>query len=395
MKKIAVVTATRAEYGLLSPVIKELRKYEDNQFVTELIVTGTHLSEKYGFTIHEIEKSGDRIDHKIIIPVKSDNEFDISCNQAETLVKFTELFCTENYDAVVLLGDRYETLAVAVAAGNTRTPIFHLCGGDTTEGALDEWIRHSITKISYLHFVTNEDSRRRVIQLGEDPSRVFNFGSTSIDNILTAADMEKVDALNSIGMNDCKYALCTYHPVTMEHTGVDAQICDFLKAIKAFPEIQFIVTKSNADQGGARINELLDEAESNIQNLHVFTSLGIRRYLSLMKYADFVLGNSSSGIIETPAFKIPTVNIGDRQRGRLQSGSIINCGSETEAIIQGIKKALSKEFIEISKDVTSPYGDGNSASCIAEKIVATVMTGSIDLKKKFYDLKYMTDDGDI
>lgn len=392
MKKIAVVTATRAEYGLLSPVIKALRKYEDNQFKTELIVTGTHLSKKYGLTIQEIEKSGDRVDHRIQIPVKSDNEYDISCNQAEALVKFTELFRAEKYDAVVLLGDRYETLAVAVAAGNTRTPVFHLCGGDTTEGALDEWIRHSITKISYLHFVTNEDSRRRVVQMGEAPTRVFNFGSTSIDNILTAADLDKSSALESIGMKDCKYAICTYHPVTMENIGVDSQIHNFLRAIKAFPDIQFIVTKSNADQGGARINDLLDDAENDVQNLHVFTSLGIRRYLSLMKYAAFVLGNSSSGIIEAPAFKIPTVNIGDRQRGRLQSESIINCGSETEKIIKGIKTALSKEFLEKCKDVVSPYGDGNASLRIAEKIFYTVMAGNIDLKKKFYNLPYVTYD---
>ena len=188
MKKIAVVTATRAEYGLLSPVIKGLRKHENDDLRIELIVTGTHLSESYGLTIKEID---DRIDHQIPISVKSDSEADISANQAETLIKFTELFLNEHYHAVILLGDRYETLAIAIAAGNTRTPVFHLCGGDTTEGALDEWIRHSITKISYLHFVTNDVSRRRVIQLGEDPSRVFNYGSTSIDNILTVADMNK------------------------------------------------------------------------------------------------------------------------------------------------------------------------------------------------------------
>lgn len=202
MKKVAVVTATRAEYGLLLPVISELRRHESNELKIELIVTGTHLSENYGMTIDEIDV---RIDHKIIIPVKSDTESDISSNQVEVLIRFTELFIEEHYNAIILLGDRYETLAVAIAAGNTRTPIFHLCGGDTTEGALDEWIRHSITKISYLHFVTNEESRKRVIQLGEDPSRVYNYGSTSIDNILTVADMGKAEALDSVGLSDCQY----------------------------------------------------------------------------------------------------------------------------------------------------------------------------------------------
>lgn len=384
MKKIAIVTATRAEYGLLSPLIREIRKCECEELRVDLIVTGTHLSEKYGRTIEEIS---DRIDYQIPISVASESEMDISFNQAEALVKFTELFLNEKYDAVMLLGDRYETLSIAIAAGNTRTPIFHLCGGDTTEGALDEWIRHSITKMSYLHFVTNEESRKRVIQLGENPSRVFNYGSTSIDNILTVADMSKEEALESIGLNDCQYAVCTYHPVTMEGGFVDEQIAEFLEAIKTFTDIQFIVTKSNADQGGARINELLDQAEEQIENLHVFTSLGIRRYLSLMKYAEFVLGNSSSGIIETPAFQVPTVNLGDRQKGRLQSESIINCGTTTEKIVEAIKQALSAEHHQVCEKVISPYGDGHAAERIANKSVEIVLTGNIDLKKNFYDLK--------
>ncbi len=384
MKRIAVITATRAEYGLLTPVIKELRKHENEELKVDLIVTGTHLSEQYGMTVNEID---DRIDYQIPIPVKSDSAIDISNNQAQALIKFTELFEQNKYDAVVLLGDRYETLAIAIAAGNTNTPVFHICGGDTTEGAIDEWIRHSITKISYLHFPTSEDSYRRVVQLGEDPSRVFNYGSTSIDNIMRVADMSKAEALDSVGLSDCRYALCTYHPVTIGSESLDDQIKEFLAAIKAFPVIRFIVTKSNADLGGARINELLDEAEKETQNLSVYTSLGIRRYLSLMKYAEFVLGNSSSGIIETPAFHVPTVNIGDRQRGRLQSASIINCNSDKDSIIAAIEVALSSEHKAICRDVVSPYGDGHASERIAEKSVELVMSGSINLKKKFYDLK--------
>lgn len=383
MKKIAVVTATRAEYGLLSPVIKELRKHEGSNLKIDLVVTGTHLSEQYGMTINEIT---DRIDHTIPVSIKSDTELNISENQAEVLVKFTELFLSEHYSAVILLGDRYETLAIAIAAGNTRTPVFHLCGGDTTEGAIDEWIRHSITKISYLHFVTNEESKKRVIRLGEDPSRVFNYGSTSIDNILTVADLSKSEALESIGLFDCAYALCTYHPVTMEGGSVDRQIDEFLNAIKAFPNIQFIVTKSNADQGGARINKLLDGAEKSIENLHVYTSLGVRRYLSLMKYSEFVLGNSSSGIIETPAFQVPTVNIGDRQKGRLQSGSIINCKSDRESIKNAIIVAMSDEHKAKCKTVNSPYGAGHASELIANKTIEAVLSGNIELKKTFYDV---------
>lgn len=383
MKKIAVVTATRAEYGLLSLVIKELRKYENETLRIELIVTGTHLSRQYGRTIDEID---DRVDYEIVIPVDSGTAIDISNNQAQTLVKFTKLFLCEKYNAVVLLGDRYETLSIAIAAGNTGTPIFHLCGGDTTEGAIDEWVRHSITKMSYLHFVTNEDSRRRVLQLGEDPSRVFNYGATSIDNILKFADMSKDEVLDSVGLSNCRYALCTYHPVTMEGDVVDEQIVDFLEAIKSFPEIQFIATKSNADQGGARINELLDEDEKEIGNLHVFTSLGVRRYLSLMRSAEFVLGNSSSGIIEAPTFRVPTVNIGDRQRGRLQAESIINCGSRKEDIVAGIRTAISEEHQNVCKAVISLYGDGHATERIVRKMLDVVEADQINLKKRFYDI---------
>ncbi|MBR6095589.1 MAG: UDP-N-acetylglucosamine 2-epimerase (hydrolyzing) [Oscillospiraceae bacterium] len=384
MKKLAVVTATRAEYGLLAPVIRSLRTYETDALKIELIVTGTHLSEQYGQTVSDIDV---RIDHKIPVSVRSDTELSISSNQAEVLVKFTELFLTERYQAVLLLGDRYETLAVAIAAGNTRTPVFHLCGGDTTEGALDEWIRHSITKISYLHFVTNEESRKRVIQLGEDPARVFNYGSTSIDNILSVSNLTKAEALERVGLPDCRYALCTYHPVTMGSGSVDGQIEAFLEAVQAFPELEFIVTKSNADLGGARINAMLDDAQTRLANLHVFASLGLRRYLSLMKYAEFVLGNSSSGIVETPAFHVPTVDIGDRQRGRLGSESIIHCGETAAEIVDAIRLAMSVEHRHKCQSVISPYGDGHAAKRIAAKTVEIVQNRIIDLKKTFFDLE--------
>lgn len=387
MKKIAVITTTRAEYGLLSPLIDELRKYESNDFRVDLIVSGTHLSEAYGMTVKEIEKDNKRIDHCVIIPVLSETEADISNNQAETLVKFTGLFMREQYDAVVILGDRYEMLAIAIAAGNTRTPIFHLCGGDTTEGAMDEWIRHCITKMSYLHFPTNEESRKRVIQLGEDPGRVFNYGATSIDNIKKLSDVSRGEALGYVGLEDCRYAVCTYHPVTMENSSIEEKIYSFLDAIKEFPELQFIVTKSNSDQGGAVINSILDSSEKLISNLHVFTSLGAKRYLSLMRQAEFVLGNSSSGISEAPAFHIPTVNIGDRQRGRLQAGSIINCGEKTQDIIDAIKVALSPEFREKCRSAKNLYGEGDSAVRISQTIYDKIMEGRIDLKKKFFDLK--------
>lgn len=387
MKKIAVVTSTRAEFGLLMPVIQSLREYENSELKIEVVVTGAHLINEYGYTIDEIYRNDIRVDETVEIPVGSKDAGDISHNQAITLEKFTRLFMEKKYSGIVILGDRYEMLALAIAAGNTHTPIFHLCGGDTTEGALDEWIRHSITKMSYLHFPSNTESYRRIIQLGEDPTRVFNYGSTSIDNIIKLSSMPKSDALKSIGLEECKYAVCTYHPVTMDNGNVAEMVWNFLDAIKNTPEIEFIVTKSNADEGGAHINELLDSAQEDIKNLHVYTSLGVVRYLSLMKSAEFVLGNSSSGIIETPAFGIPTINIGDRQRGRLQSESIINCPTDSESIEAAIQKAMDPEFKKICKSVITPYGDGHAAEHIASKIVEVVSKDEIDLKKKFYDFE--------
>lgn len=386
MKRIAVVTSTRAEYGLLSPIIKSLREFESTEFKVDLIVTGTHLKESFGKTINEIECDNVRIDQIVEISVNSETATDISKNQAEALVKFTELFAKGKYAGVVLLGDRYEVLSVAIAAGNTQTPIFHISGGDTTEGAIDEWIRHSITKMAYFHFPSNEESRKRIIQLGESPDRVFNYGSTSVDNIITQATMSKEEALESIGLKLCNYALCTYHPVTMEMDTVDIQIEQFVNAIRCYPELEFVVTKANADQGGDRINKLLDEASKSVENMHMFASLGVKRYLSLMHYAEFVLGNSSSGIIEAPVFKVPTVNIGDRQKGRLQVDSIINCNTDTKSIVDAIKKALTPEWKRLCESIVCPYGDGTAAKKIAEKIYKVIFAKEIDLKKKFYDI---------
>lgn len=387
MKKVAVITSTRADFGLLAPLIRSLNKREGEQRKVELIVTGTHLSERYGHTIDEIKAQGFQVDEEVKIPLASEKASDISKDQAGTLVAFTELFSRKKYAGIVILGDRYEMLMVAIAAGNTLTPIFHLCGGDTTEGAQDEWIRHSITKMSYLHFPTNEMSYRRIVQLGENPQRVFNYGSTSIDNILYGKKMALSEALSSLGLQKTKYALCTYHPVTMDGGSSTQDVMDLLEAIRSYSEIDFIMTKSNADKGGRQINELLDASEKKIKNLHVFASLGSERYLSLMSGAEMVIGNSSSGIIEAPALKVPTVNIGDRQRGRLQSESIINCSPDKESIEKAMDLAMSSDFRFICRKGKSPYGDGHAAQQIANKIWEILLSGKIDLKKKFYDIE--------
>lgn len=385
MKTVAIVTSTRAEYGLLSPLIKKLRHYEDGGFRVDLIVTGTHLSTDFGMTVDEID---DRIDCRVKVSTDSLSAMDIAKNQSVYLTEFTRIFSDKSYCAVILLGDRYEILSVAIAAGLTHTPIFHMCGGDTTEGAVDEWIRHSITKMSYLHFVTNEKSRKRVIQLGEDPQRVFNYGSTSVENIQKKADMSKIESLKSVGLTNCDYALCTYHPVTMENDVIDEMMQNFFSAVVKFPNLHFIITKSNADIGGARINSLLDDFAKNNANVHVYSSLGARRYLSLMKYSRFVLGNSSSGIIEAPCLHVPTVDVGDRQKGRALSESIINCGTSPADIEFAIKIALSKEFIDICKTINCPYGKGDTSEKIANKVIEVLTRGKISLKKKFFDVNF-------
>lgn len=387
MKKIAIVTSTRAEYGLLQPVIKEFRKHESPDFKADLIVTGTHLSQKHGYTVDEIEASGDRIDHRITAGVDSDTPENIAHNEADTVIGFTELFDHEKYAAVVLLGDRYEILMVALAAVNTRTPIFHISGGDTTEGAIDECFRHSITKMSYLHFPVCEESRDRIIQMGEDPKRVFNVGSTANDNILRSPLLASADVLKDLGLPDTyKYAICTYHPVTMSDGDVEAEVKELIDALVKTPDVTFIVTKANSDLGGEKINEIWEEAEKKYDNIHLFSSLGMKRYLSLLKDAQFMIGNSSSGVAEAPVMHVPTVNIGDRQRGRRSAESIINCPIDADAIKKAIDKAMTPEMKEIAKTVVSPFGDGHSSEQIVKISLDTINKGNINLMKTFYNI---------
>jgi len=383
MKKIAIVTSTRAEYGLLFPVIKEFRKYEDFGFKCELIVTGTHLVRKFGHTLDEILSDGIRVDHRIECPTGSVKETDIAENMSSALESFTECFSRNKYNAVVVLGDRYEILSVAVAAMLSHTPLFHIGGGDLTEGAIDDSIRHSITKMSFLHFPSNQKSAKRIIQLGEAPDRVYNVGSTAVDNILNEKLMPRKDALSSIGLRDCKYLLCTYHPETIENRGIEdvKLLIDILCGI----DREIIITGANSDLGADAINDYLKKADSIHKNIHVFSSLGRLRYLSLMKYAGCVVGNSSSGIIEAPALNIPTVNIGNRQNGRLRASSIYDCPAEREAIYNTIVYALSDEGQMKAKNCSHPYGDGHASERIADISLKQIKNG-IDMKKHFVDI---------
>ncbi|WP_066055895.1 UDP-N-acetylglucosamine 2-epimerase [Robertmurraya korlensis] len=384
--KISILTATRAEYGLLKPIIKKMNL--DSSFDVRVVVTGTHLSPEFGLTFSEIEQDDIKIDKKIEILLSSDTPVAIAKSMGLALVSFADYFDELKPDLLVVLGDRYETLAVCTAAMNLRVPIAHLYGGETTEGAIDESIRHAITKLSYLHFTSTEEYRKRVIQLGEDPSRVFNVGALGIENIHNQTLLNKEELESSINFSlEKPYAIVTYHPVTLDANSSLSQFESLLDACKKFKEMNFIFTKANADVDGRIINQLIDNFIEDNSNAIAFNSLGMKRYLSALKYGSIVIGNSSSGLIEAPSFGIPTINIGDRQKGRLQAGSVINCEPITSDIESAISLALSNEFKNRASNVTNPYGDGNTSMKVISTIKDYLLNKKINLKKPFYNIE--------
>lgn len=386
-KKIVVVTATRAEYGLLKTIIQKLRQSE--YFQIELAVTGMHLSPEFGSTYREIEEDGIEIDNKIEILLGSDTPVAMSKTMGLAMISFAEYFDKSKPDAVMVLGDRYETLAVCCAAMNARIPIFHLHGGEATEGAIDEAVRHAISKMSYFHFTSTEIYRKRVIQIGESPDRVFNVGAVGVENVLQEQLMSKSELEESLRVNlDRPYAVVTFHPVTLESGSVESQMQELLDALDEHPEYIYICTKANADAGGRKINQMLEAYVSKRENVSVYGSLGMKRYLSAVKYAAMVIGNSSSGIIEVPSFGIPTINIGDRQRGRIQADSIINCPSNRAEISKCIRLAQSDAFCAMARKVENPYGAGNTSDAVLSILEERFATQNLDMKKKFYDLSF-------
>lgn len=384
MKKISILTATRAEYGLLKPIIKKLK--EVTNFDVRLVVTGAHLSPEFGLTYKEIEQDGIQIDEKIEILLSADTPSSITKSMGLAMISFADYFSKLNPDLLIVLGDRYETLAVCCAAMNQRIPIAHLYGGETTEGAVDESIRHAITKLSYLHFTSTEEYRRRVIQLGEQPDRVFCVGAIGIENILNEKLMSKSELEISIDFKlDKSYAVITFHPVTLEDNNSAEQFKNLLDACKNHKDMKFIFSKANADANGRVINQLLDRFVIENNNAVAFTSLGMVRYLSALKYCSMVIGNSSSGLVEAPSFGVPTINIGNRQKGRLQSDSVISCEPKSQEINEAINIALSEEFKKKAISCINPYGHGNTSPKIIETIKDFLLNDKIDLKKKFYD----------
>lgn len=383
-RKICVVTGTRAEYGLLYWLMKEIET--DKELQLQLIVTGMHLSPEFGLTYKEIEKEF-KIDKKIEMLLSSDTSIGISKSMGLAQISFAEVYEELKPDIVVVLGDRYEIFSATSAAMIAKIAVAHLHGGETTEGVFDESIRHSITKMSHLHFTATNQYKNRVIQLGEHPSRVFDVGGMGIENIKRLKLLNKEEFEKSIEFKlNKKNILVTFHPVTLENSTAKEQFQELLDAIDELEETNIIFTKANSDTDGRVINQMIDEYVSKNSYKSIgFTSLGQLRYLSALQFVNAVVGNSSSGLAEAPSFKIGTINIGDRQKGRIKAESVIDCKSDKVSILEAFDKLYSVEFQNSLSNIKNPYGDGCASQKIVE-VLKNVNLGNI-LKKSFYDLK--------
>lgn len=382
-RKICVITGTRAEYGLLRWVMQGIK--DDPELILQIIATGMHLSPEFGLTYQAIEQDGFQIDRKVEMLTSSDTSVGIAKSMGLGMIGFADTLAQLQPDIIVVLGDRFEIFAAVSAALVARIPVAHLHGGETTEGAFDEALRHSITKMSHLHFVAAEAYRQRVIQLGEQPERVFLVGGLGIDNIKRLSLLNKAELEQSLDFKlGTKNLLITFHPVTLETATAADQMQALLLALEELEDTQLIFTLPNADTDGRTLIKMVEQFVSKHANAHAYTSLGQLRYLSCIAHVDGVIGNSSSGLIEVPSFKKGTINIGDRQRGRLQAESIINCEPTFASIRSALKQLYSVEFQEKLCHVINPYGEGGASI----KIIDTLKHYQINeiLKKKFHDL---------
>ena len=383
-RKICVVTTSRAEYGLLKHLMQII--CDDKNLLLQLIVTGTHLDARFGATYKEIEKNF-VIDSKITMQLDDTSPKKLSFAMANLQKEITDVFSNLSPDIIVILGDRYEILSVATAAMMLQIPIAHIHGGELTEGAIDDNIRHAVTKLSQLHFTSTQEYAKRVIQLGEEPQRVFNVGSLGVENIKDITLLSKEEFEKSINFTlGKKNILVTYHPQTLSKLTAKEQFHELLDAVESLKETKIIFTKSNADTGGEIINTMIDEyVAKNREKAIVFASLGQLRYFSAIRHVDVVVGNSSSGILEVPSFHKPTVNIGQRQKGRVQAASIINCEILQEDIKKAIYKAYSKKFVQSLQNISNPYGLEDTSKRI-KNILKKISLEDI-VQKKFYDVK--------
>lgn len=384
-RRICVVTGSRAEYGLLYWLMKEI--WQDPDLELQIIATGMHVSPEFDFTYRQIEDDGFEIDKKIEMLLSSDTPIGISKSMGLGMIGFSEAYADLEPDIVVLLGDRFEIFSAATAATIARIPIAHLHGGEATKGVFDEAFRHGITKMSHLHFTAAEEYRKRVIQLGENPKGVFKVGGLGIDNIkkLKLLNREEFEHAIKFALGQ-KNLLVTFHPVTLEHATAKEQFQNLLDALDELQDTKIIVTKPNADTEGRIIIQMIDDYVSRNRNKAIaFVSLGQLRYLSAMQFVDGVVGNSSSGLAEAPTFKIGTINIGDRQKGRIKAESVIDCEPTRESILTAISKLYSEKFQEELKNVKNPYGEGGATEKI-KKILKEKDLSDI-LKKEFYDME--------
>lgn len=369
-KKICIITGTRAEYGLLKNLMQLIK--ESNLSELQLIATGTHLIQEYGLTLNHILEDGFLIDKKIDILMASDTPVAISKSIALAQIGYAEAFEELKPDIIVVLGDRYEILPAASAALIAGIPLAHIHGGEVTEGAIDESIRHAVTKLSHLHFTSTEEYRKRIIQMGEDPRNVHYVGAPGLDYLDNMKMLSLSELSISLEFNLTKpFGLITYHPVTIDNKPTLTSLNELLKALERFENLQFIITYPNADaDGGKIINRLKEFADKN-KNILLTPSLGQIRYLSAINNAAFVLGNSSSGIIEVPSFGKTTINIGDRQKGRITANSVLNCEENAKSIIKAIEYSLEPSNQEKVKKTKNPYKKGNSCEEIFNCIINT------------------------
>ena len=384
-KKICVVTGSRADYGLLYPLLCKIRS--SGAFRLQIIATGMHLSRKYGLTFREIEKDGFKIDEKVNMLLPGDTPADISRSVGLGCAGFGGALTRLKPDLVVVLGDRFEIFSAAISAFIAKIPIAHIHGGELTEGAMDDAFRHSITKMSLLHFTSNNEYRKRVIQLGESPERIFNVGALGIDNIRVISLLSKKELEKALDLKfEKKIALITFHPATLDAGDAGAQFRELLKALDAFKDLKSIFTMPNADPGGKAIAKLIAAyVKDNPDKARSFASLGRSKYLSCIKHVDVIVGNSSSGIIEAPSLGKPSVNIGSRQQGRIRADSVIDCDPAASDITRAIRKALSVPFAEFCRSVKNPYGDGKTAGRIVNALIRNAVKLQ-SLKKRFYDI---------
>lgn len=384
MRKVCVFTGSRAEYGLLRPLLEEIEA--DGDLALQLVVSGSHLSSDFGSTYQHIEADGYKIAERIEVLMNSDSQVGVCKSMGLGLISYAEALDRLKPDCLVVLGDRYETFAMASAAHVLSVPILHLHGGETTQGAIDEAFRHAITKMAALHFTSTEEYRRRVIQLGEQPDRVFNVGAIGIENIrkLNLLSKERLEEEISFALGE-QALLVTFHPVTLEPGTSQQHVQILLAAIDAFPQAHIIFTKANADSDHGAINRILDEyVAAHRDRAIVFASMGQLAYLSALKHTDVVLGNSSSGIIEAPSFKVPSINIGNRQKGRVKAASVIDCDPTTDSITEALTKALDPAFRATLQNVTNPYEKDGTAFHI-KRTIAMCDLNAIR-KKAFFDL---------